>query len=422
MVVFSIMLVISCKKKDNSAITVTIYAPLQGMVYNVGDTIKIKAHVSSVNALKTGDIALLDANYINNDATLAVSVAGNEADVNANYILTNEKLNTGSYYIQVQATDGNTVGKAFQNVFIHAVPLAKKGVFVVTGSNNANTKVYTFDQNNTILPVVSLNGDFGNASVSNNDQCMYTCGIYSGPFSNINLLSYAIDWNILAGSGILPSFENVYSHDRLTFLADYNQNIIGYAKNKSIGFHALTNVGTYAHTLYADAQYLYAEQRSYAGNDIRMVLYRLTTSAAYQEVAINQDIKAIFTINKDSLMLFTNANGVGYAKIYNIVSNSIVNSYPMANGALLSVAQIGPSQYIVGHQNGIYIYSTNMMGSETLFDATNAATCIRYEPIGSQLFVATANNLKTINFPNATVANMLTFPDTLKDIGVLYNH
>lgn len=418
---FSFTLIISCKKNTSTSPVIVISSPYAGQIFNINDTINVKATITYNSSLQYVKLSLINSDYIPVDVTESLTITGSPMNVNTSYIISNTGLSSGAYYIEITAYDATNLVNSFQQININAIPRKRTAVYVITGSNNANTKVWKVDSAGNISSVISLSGDFANAAISSSDQCLYTTGIYSGNFNCINLNTNTISWNVPAINNGFPTFETVFSNNQSNFIAEYNNVIKGYNKVGFNNFTASTISGTYPHTMFTDSKYLYAEQRDLTGQNINLKVYNIANGAALQEFALNQDIVAIFSINQDSLMVFTNHNGIGQAIIYNIRNNYTTIAHSLPAEKIFSAVQFTPENFLLAMQNNIYTFTTHNFGSYNTFATIPAASAMKYDSLNSQLFIINANNLILYNYPSSTPYNTILFADTLKDISILYN-
>ncbi len=411
----------SCKKKNDPPPVIGVTSPYQGAIYNIGDTVHVIATITDNANIEYVKVTLLNSNYIPVDAAYTINGTGKAADVDMKYPITNINLATDSYFINVQASDGNSTINAFQTIIIHEIPLLREAIYTITGSNAMNTIVWKVDTGNTITQVIALSGDFANAAISSTDQCLYTTGIYTGGFNCVNLPGNSLSWNIAAHNTGLPTYERVYSNNHWNLLADYDGNITGYDRTKTKNFSTTTLTQTYPHIMYSDSRYLYAEQRDYTGTSIHLKVYHIVDGIPYQEIAINEDIVAMFSINKDSVMIFTNHSGTGHAIIYNITNNSITTPNILPIEKIISAAQISPNIFLIAMQNNVYIYNTANFGTVNVFTSIPSSLAMKFDSLNQQLFIANVKTLNVYNYPSNIATSSLLFADTLRDISILYN-
>jgi hypothetical protein len=417
----AVMMIYSCKKKDTSEPVITFSSPYSGQTFTVGQSIKVTATITFNSSLQFVKMNMVNSNYVAIDITQSLTVTGSPMNINTTYTMTNTSLPSGIYYLQISAYDGTNLAIGYQEIMLNALPLKREAIYVVTGSNSANTKVWKLDSANTISQVIALTGDFSNAAISSADQSLFTTGIYSGNFNCINLNTNTFSWNVPATNNGFPTFERVYSNDSKNFLAKYDNVINGFDNAGNINYTANTASGTYPHTLFSDSQYLYAEQRNISGYGVALNVYYLATGAAFQNIVINQDIVAMFSINSDSLMIFTNNNGIGNVMIYDIPDNRTTVPVTLPSEKIFSVTQISTIYYLIGMQNQVYIFNTRNFGSLNPFATVAAASAMKFDSLNQQIFVANAKNLNVYNFPTDTLYKTFNFTDTLKDISILYN-
>ncbi len=416
-----IVFIFSCKKTTTDNPVITISSPYAGQIFNIGDVMNVKAVITFNTTPQFVKMTLINSNYISVDVTQSLTVTGSPMNINTTYTFNNATLPTGTYYLEITAGNGSNIVNSYQPITLKGIPVKRKAIYMVTGSNNANTKVWKIDSTNTITPVISLTGDFANAAINSTDQCMYTCGIYSGNFNCINLRTNTLSWYEAANNTGFPTFESVYSNNHWNLLAGYYNTITGYNSSQQMTLTSNTLTGTFPHTMYSDANYLFAEQRSYTGSSVNLKLYHIANGIAYQEAVLNEDIVAMFSVSSDSLLVLSNNNGVGHASIYRISSNSFVTAHTLPAEKIFSASQISPILYLIGMQSKIYLLNIGGNAAVNTFANVSAAPAIKYDTLNQQIFVASAMNLNIYNFPADTLVSTFLFSDTLRDISILNN-
>ena len=420
LVLLSIGLLFSCKKNTDTDPVVTYTSPYVGQIFNAGDNVNVVAHVAANQNLQFVKLSLLNSNYVAVNNITSFSVSGSSLDINQNITLDNS-LATGTYYITINAYDGTRMTNAYQQIYVHGIPLVRKAIYVVTGSNFQNTKVYKIDTNNVATNIISLNGDFASSAISSKDQCLYTTGIFSGDFNNIDLNAETINWSINNPGTGLPFYENVYYANGLTYLSLFSQTIKGYDKSKNVNFTANTSTNTYPHIVFNNGSYVFAEQRNISSYDVRLKVYYAQSGAGFQEFVINQDVAGMYSYDANDIILFMNNNGNGSVLIYNINNNTTTQPIVLPAGKIYSVLQITPTYYLLAYQNQVYYYSTANVGHTGTYQSIPASQAMQFDSLNNEVFIANATHLDIYDYTSSSLINTITLPDSIKDIRILYN-
>jgi len=416
----SIALISSCKKKTDTAPVVTFTSPYEQQIFNATDNVNVVAHISANQNLQSVTLSLLNSNYISVDNITSFPVGGVQMDINTNFTL-DGNLADGTYYINVIANDGSLTTNGYQQIYVHAVPLARKGIYVVTENNLVNPSVYKVDSSYLISNIFPLSGDFAASAISSKDQCLYTTGVFSGSFNNLNLNSEVLTWSVNNPGTGLPFFENVYYANGLTYLALYNQAIKGYDKSKNVNFTAATATNTYPHALFSNGTYVFAEQRNISTYDVRLEVYYSGSGAGMQEYQLNQDVVAMYSYDANDILIFTNNNGNGNVLDFNINSNSATQTIVLPAGKIYSVLQITPKYYLLAYQNQVYFYSKASVESTGLYQTVPASSAMQFDSLNNEVFIANGTQMNIYNYTNSSLITTVNLPDTIKDIKVLYN-
>ena len=415
------MVIFSCKKTDENPPQITISSPSIGSNYLVLDTIHVAAHVSDDKSLNYVKLSLLNADYISVGNVVSFPVTSVSMDIKTDYIIDNPDLPTGDYYITVSANDGRNSTNSYRMIHVSELPKKRKAIYVITGSNNGNTKVFKVDTGNAISPVISLSGDFVSSGINSRDQNLYTVGMFSGDFNSINLNSNAINWQVNNPNDNFPNFQYLYNYGLLTYIADYDRTIKGYDKGNNVSFSTTTAENTYPHILFMSKDYMFAEQRNYSGSDVRIEVYYVATGYPRQEIGINQDVVSMYSIDANHLIVFTNNADNGNILEYDLDANNIYQKHSCPAGKIYSTVQINPDIYLIGHESGILFYNTNSAGSIGNYFPVINSPVMQYDSLNNQLLVANGKQMNVYDYGSSSLINTLTFSDTLKGINILYN-
>jgi hypothetical protein len=97
----------SCEKqKDTLSPEIVFTKPFENQFYNVGDTILVSAIISDECALKTISLFLSNESYIRVLDNFTYTPQSNEFHLKTSYHIYDLSLNTGNYYLTLQASDG----------------------------------------------------------------------------------------------------------------------------------------------------------------------------------------------------------------------------------------------------------------------------------------------------------------------------
>jgi len=422
---FVLVLVISCKKEnDDTAPTIVFYTPTENQTFNVFDPVLVNATVSDDIKLTAVSIALLDNQRNQVQGSVAVNIASSPRfTFNAAYYLDNIHLETGTYFIQITASDGKNDSRKVQQIFVVAAPKILKKIYVVTAPSVSSTIInYVDTATNGLLPYQTFSGDYMASDANSYFQYFYKCGNYTGSFSGIDLTYDLPKFHYNAVITSAPYFTGFYATEKTNYISLYSGYIRGYDYTGNLVFGASAVSGYYPKKTIKNNGYFVSEQKDYTTSANILVTY-YATGAKQQQQTLSQDIIAMYEKDYESVFLFGNNAGQGLIQLFDRNANNIWNPYPfsLATGSILSVVQISPTVYLIAHSNGtIYKYQYNT-SSVTPYITGYTAIELKYDDVNNRLYVVENSTITVINYSSTAVVNTINSASPIKGLNLLYN-
>jgi hypothetical protein len=420
-----LVLVISCKKdNDESGPTIVFNTPQENQTFNVFDPVIVNATISDENKITAVSIALLDNQRNQVHASLAVPVASSPRfTLNTAYYLDNIHLETGTYFIQITASDGKNDSRKVQQIFVVAAPKVLRKVYVITTPSSSSTIINYLDTaTNTLQSYQTFSGDYLASDANSYFQYFYKCGNYTGSFSGIDLTYDLPKFHYNATVSSVPYFTGFYPTEKTNYVSLYSGYIRGYDYTGNLVFGANAVSGFFPKKTIKNSGYFISEQKDYSTSANILVTYYATGAKQQQQILL-QDVVAMYEKDYGNVFLFGNNAGQGVIQLFDRTNNSIWNPYPfaLATGNILSVAQINPNVYLIAHSNGsIYKYQYNT-SSVTPYLTGYTALELKYDDINNTIYIVESNSITIINYSSASVVNTINSAIPIKGINLLYN-
>ncbi len=455
---------ISCKKdkKTNPPPVITISLPSSGQPFTYSldpilktytTTINVGAQVSDNERLTSITVALVDGNYVQQQASVNVPISSADFVFNINYEVTQFRLQSGTYYIQITASDGTSTTVAYQPIYIYASPAQLWGYCAVFKSNNRLISYYDTSGNlSHSFPMLGVG--YNGMKYGGYNQQLYVNGNGNGTqqyFEAYSMLPQSL--------GAVSYTENSPSNDYFTCLnTDGNKSYVGYygttnaivysyqngATSTSYGFPS----STYGYPYYFTTTSLYgvaAFKSKVSGTFDNLTTFYLSgASISNINFPLNFKVVAIFEKQQDSLYVFGNDTSTNTAAAYIVSSLSSPQTQPlfspplsnMPASALLSAVKVTNESIFFSTSTGVYVcnglsvipspllpigaqklsYQPNINNISvlTVASSTSSSNSIAAYAVGSTTISATSFSLtpiKTISLGN----------DSLIDFEVITN-
>lgn len=419
--------IIGCKKdKDSAPPSIFISAPAENKIYKVFDTIQIIAEVSDEAKLVNISVKLLNASLSPIEDEIIIKPISKSYSVNKFMLLYDIHLASGTYFIAVEAGDGNNIATAYRKIYINEEPLKRTG-FILFGKSFGNTlNISKIDSSYNTMPVMSNTvSDYSGSAVSSYYQDVFVAGKYSGSYRAIDLENNTQKWSIPAIVGSSPYFNGVSTNGISNFISYYGSKVKALDQNGQFKFQATVGVsGYYPELVFDSGEYLLMEQIDAASSDKKIVVYNRTTGAGVQEFMANLDVVAFCKKNANEIFVFGNDNsGQGYIKIYDIPGNSIWSPHVLPSGKVLSASQMDADNYLIGHADGnVYLYTYNTSNFISILNGVTPNK-IQYDVVKKQLIVTGSYDVKIYDYSTSIGAPVKTIAsvDSIYNVEVLYN-
>lgn len=423
LMIFTLLVVESCRKDkgDSSPPEIVISNPFDGQQFSEGDTVQVDFSISDNNSVSTITVTLVDANLSPALPSLTVSPTSANASYTVLYPLNDIHLNSGLYYISVGASDGYNSLSKYRKVNISASPKKRVEYYFVTHPNVNLVQVSRLDTMFVQSPYYQVTGDLSNSDISSYNQCIYTAGSLTGKVNAINTGIPALRWSLPVFVSSSPYFEYVYNTGTMTYVSFYSGLIKGYDASGGQRFLATVNNGFYPVKLFLHNGSIVTETRDVSSSARKIILYQASTGAGLQECGLNQDVISFNTLDNDNILTLGNNAGQGMMEIYQVSTNGFWSPHVIPAGKILSVAEIDPDTYLIGHSNGTiyrYTYSNNSL---ITYMTGVTASHISYDDVNQELLVSQNNLIKQFDYSSAALLNNVNVTDSVYGLHILFN-
>jgi hypothetical protein len=411
----------SCKKKDQVNPVVKINSPLSGQHFTVEDTIAVSATISDDEEITSVHVRLLNSAYASVGNDLIIPVSSNSYSLNVPYIIDNLFLETGNYLIAVIASDGHSETNAYVNIIVNELPKERKGIYLFSSSDSSSFKISRLDSANNPVNLINVSGDYSGSAIYSSNHELFTLGKLTGALNAFNLDNNSLLWSKPVISPLAGYQDLFFSNDRV-YVSYLDGNIRGYDKNGALKYSVQQQGFFIPGIMYKNDQFLFAEIY-YPSTSLKKIGgFYLVTGIASQEKTIDIDLKNMYSLDANRLLLFGNdlTSGQGQIEIYNISGNGTNSLHSIPTGSLNDVVQVDNNHYFISHSDGIYLYDYSL-NSLTPFTTGFSVYLLEYDDVNQQLFACSGNQVRVYDSVNGSFQFILTSVDTVLDVRILYN-
>jgi hypothetical protein len=415
-----LLLFISCRKKENAEPQITITSPVSGQVFIPGDTIKVEADISNDGVLASVTLKLLNAAYTPVDHQESFSINSSSFHLSYEYVVENIYLETGNYFITLSTSDGDNDQNEFRSIFIQGIPTTRKAIYVLTQTDTSHIEVSKLDSANQLVHQFDVLGDYSGSAISSRFIELNIAGKITGAINQYNLESNSLLYSVPAYNSMLPSFQNLFFSNELTFVSYYDGRIKAFDKNGQVQFNSAQPVFYLPGALCVNYKYVFAEAYYAGPGENRLVVINYPSGVVKQEYNAGLDIASMMSKEDNELIIFGNKNGDGKIYQYHVLSNGINDFHTLFSNTVYSAVAIDNDRYAIATANGLYSYQESNNNLIPI-DLSEPAYSLEYDEVNGVLFVNAGRKIKEYAFPDAAVLNTVISGDSLLDIRIQYN-
>jgi hypothetical protein len=410
----------SCKKKDNAEPVITISHPVSGTAFNPGDTIHVEADLSDDGDLTSVTIKLLNAAYTPVDHQQSFSVNASSYHLTYDYIIENNYLETGNYFLTVSSSDGDHDVNAYRTITIHEIPRTTEAVYVITAPDTTKIKVNKVDAANQLVLQFEVTGDYSGSAINARYKRLATSGRITGDYHLFDLSNNSPLFSFPVYNSMLPSFQCVTAAHELSFVSLYDGRIKGFDKDGNVKFNSPQPVYYIPGSLCVNDQYVFTEAYYQNANENRLAVLFYPSGVAKQEYNIEIDIVSMVSLDDNNIIVFGNNNGDGKIYFYHVTSNGINDFHTLFSNTIFSAIAIDGDRYAIATANGLYSYEASSNNLVPM-DLSESVYSLEYDDVNGILFANAGRKIKEYAFPNPGVLSNIFSIDSILDTRVLFS-
>lgn len=421
LVLVLVAFLVSCKKdEDTQDPVIEITSPVDGALYDVGDTIRITMEVADDVALADVEIKLTDMNLTPVMPTAVIATSGEGGTLQVEYFLDDVSLPSGQYYIHATVHDAaRNDDKDFVSLNVTEVPLELKGIIAVTTLPGFVT-VHNIDTSWTAFSLGTHAGDFTDMAVSSYWQQVVFTGAVTGVTRCISLDGAHAGWTVNPFPSTGAYWGNVIAHDR-SWLINYRADGVIKASDANNTISTQYNANSaffFRHFVFSGTR-LFADMVDATGTSRLLGVYQ-GGGGATQQTVLNVDPVALLPRDENSIYIAGNQSGQGKLLIYDYGSNGTWEPIALPAGKILSAAEIDTNTLLLAMDNGsIYTFTYSPVG--LLVWNAALAQHVRYDHAEGTVITAEGGNVRQYAYPQTTVIDQISLADSVRDVELWYN-
>jgi len=415
---------VACKKDtDTTSPSITITAPATSSSFNVFDTITVAAIVKDDEQLESISIRLLDQDQVPVLPTISVSASSNSVSFSKLLPISNIHLSTGTYYVNVFASDGKNDANSFVQITVIEAPLEVERYIVVSRPGSGLVRLDTIDDQFSIGLQSQWNGDHSTTAVNSYHQQIVVGGGDVSAALSLDGEYASVVWSAAnLNISSLPYFKDVhFSEDHLiTYMTNEDHQIRGYNENGSVVFSAMSSSIYRPKKVIGHGSLVIVELESIVPPLNRLGSYWRSSGVLWQDHPLSMDVVYMNPRNSDRLIMFGNENGQAVVEERDLDNGSFWTLTSLPSGTLNDATAINATSYLLAHENGLYRYDYSTNADVLLVGGINALK-VSYDKVNAMAIVAVNSEIRYYDAATGTFLTSVSLMDDAEAIGVLYN-
>lgn len=410
----------SCKKnRDETYPSVQFSSPGFQSSHQVLQPILFKVTASDETDLDKITVHLLNDSYLPITSS-AVLICDENSETFESFMLPDDiHLPSGTYYLKAVASDGFNEKVAYREIYLNEVPKQLKTIWVLTYDGNQTIGLDSL-QGNTLVNVLNLNQDFSGFITNSYQQMMMIAGSNTGNLTQFHAEYLNTQFSLTNnGSGSTSFFTYLLEINDKTFVADQSGIIRSFRKT-STALNVVDLGNYFAESFCINQDFLISSSILSSGSQKSIQVYYLSSSTLYQSMITTMEVKKMFVLNSDEILMVGNESGLGKIKIYSISGNSLTEPMIFSGGIIRDAAKINDENYLIAHSNGLDQIDLNTINQSNLISGSDHQL-VQLDELSQVIYTAHGNILSSYSLSPLNLIQNITASDSIAGLNLLYN-
>ena len=408
----------SCREESDEIYPVIdMQAPPGNEKYAVFDTIEVRAAISDNKIIASVGVTLVNENKIP-VTNVSFKYPGTAAYLLvSDLVLSDKYIETGDYYIQVQASDGQNVKYNYQPVQVEGLEKMVLGYIALTASGSLTTNVYRLT--NEFIPDSSFIFPHGHQFSLLNPfyEQFYMVTPYPSRIYSFALGDFEEQW-VEPAALPSPAFLCGVCNEE-TWLSTQNGDILAYNSSGRVVFRTSVLPAFSIPVFNVGEIFVNAGAVSSDGNVRYFTSYYKTSGLLYYSVGVTEEIVAIEPVQKKALIFANEVSGLVINEFDPENLNSITQLYYLPGMRFEKVQRAGNGIYLSKASGRVFKYDYNQNTLSLFYDDDTGI--LRYDEVNGLVFVSSGVDLLILDGKTGEVIRTVSFDHPVLDLHAIYN-
>jgi hypothetical protein len=415
------LLLFSCRQEpDPVSPKINVFFPSAGNIFNVGDTIHLSAEFSDNSALHSLRVTLIDEEQRPCLPAISVESPSNPFTLTADYPIDNLLLESGTYELQFQASDGVNTTNVYIKTGLAGIPKEFLYPLILTSQGSNMVNAYAFTEPASWNKIYSQQGDFAGSALNSAYRQLYVSGSSKSHLNAWSLQENRVLWTVPIE--YYPHghwFESVNFEESMLFVSYYEGPVRGFDRTGNMLLETEIRNPYYPVRTCVSGKLIAAALKNKADHSTALGFYYRSSGKLKSLKSPAPDIQGMAPLDENRLLTFGNKDGDMVISLYDTRFDEYSELKRMPGESAFSVASLNNDNCFISglHQLYWYRYSSN-----SLVDFGNpiSKAHLACEPISQEIYAGSGKNLFVYSFPDGILRRSIPLPDSLLDIELLY--
>lgn len=410
-----------CKKeKDGIPPAVEILEPEQNSSIAIPAILNVKVRVSDDQGLHSLSMQLLNASNIPIAPPVVVELSGTSAVIERALHITDERIRTGVYTLEVRASDGENDRRAFRSVNVTEAPLRLRSVFVSPPFGTAPAGVVRMDSVGSITTWTTVSELCG-SEVDSRTQHLILAGCTSAPLVALPTAS-GNTWQAPSQNALPQAYFTSLSvdpYDGRLYVCSNDGSIRGYTGDGAQVFTAHTPPDRQPYAVAVMGPTIAVENRALALPQASVSTYTASSGSPLMQWPLDVVVTAMFRMDEQHLLVIGERAGLGVIQEHRTDLGVGNDLQVISSGAPRSAVRITADAVVIAVPGRILRYTP---GTNTLVDLAQVeANTVAFDPADGHLLAGAGDQLLRIDPSTGMVLSSTAMPIVVGDILPLLN-
>ena len=335
------------------------------------------------------------------------------------FLIPDENLNTGNYYLKIQANDDYNYKNEFIKIYLEAAPTKLEQIVVLTESGNNQINVSGITNFETIVELFSIEGDYSASEISSEHHKLFISGIEKINLQAYDLTTNQLDWE----KGIIPHWpmhnSGCLHFDEWLYVTFDYRNIFGYDYKGIEKYNSEVEDFEAPGRIYKHNNYILTDIQKKNGTNPFISIFHAASGVEANRLNTTFEVVNFISLSDDIVLIIANTDENAYIGEYNVKSN-ILKDLIFTETQFLSSVGINSSTIYISTSDNISLYNPNSNVLTPVLQEQGVKHMV-YEKISDLLIISTNNELLLLNPPEMTNQKTLLFSDLILNIHLLYS-